>query len=73
MKNVGTKLDWSIGTNSSGADETDTYLPNLVLASSLVASLGNRPLIWNLDCRTSIYGDSVQSFKPGRCDVFNRR
>jgi len=64
LKNIGTRLNW-VAIDTNGLDETDQYQPNLVLGSSLRTSLANRPLIWNLDCRISIYGDSTQSSDQG--------
>jgi predicted porin len=64
LKNIGTRLNW-VAIDTNGLDETDQYQPNLVLGSSLRTSLADRPLIWNLDCRISIYGDSTQSSDQG--------
>jgi len=64
LKNIGTRLNW-VGLDTNGLDETDQYQPTLTLGSSLLASLANRPLLWNLDCRISIYGDSLESNNQG--------
>ena len=65
FKNIGTRMNWSLGDSLGGFVETDQYQPNLVLGSSLRTSLANRLLIWNFDCRMSIYGDSTQSSDQG--------
>jgi hypothetical protein len=69
FKNIGTKLDWVDVDPYSGEIGDDQYQPNLVIGSSLVTSLGQRPLIWNLDCRVSIYGDSTQNSDQGEAAV----
>ena len=70
LKNVGAKNNWSVGAdNSTGIDLTYSNLPTLTLGSSYLTALGGKPLLWNLDCRTWLFGDSSGSTNQGGVDI----
>ena len=67
LKNLGARMNWNLGFN--GLPNEDPFLSSLTLGSSLLTSLGGKPLLWNFDCRSYLYGDSLRSRNQAEVDI----
>ena len=60
-------MNWTM--TQDGASNQAQFLPSVTLGSSLMTSLGGKPLLWNMDCVCYLYGDSVSQANQAEVDV----